>query len=245
MARPENVFSAGDPILAEEINENFEEVWAGVNIYGESSEGSDAYAITIDGIEAYSEGMVVAFKADVANTGACSLNVSGIGAIPIKKNVNGSMVDLDDYDIEAGQIIHLIYDGTQFQYVNFKTKKFVVIQSSRTASAGSGDQEIPHSLGCVPKKITIYANTQNGAGGYRSSIGNTWYINGGIVNIGRAIVFGSDGGSLAGSIILVGHGSDSMGGAMKTNGTDASKITITWTKYGSGVDVSFQVVLES
>ncbi len=29
MARPKNVFSAGDPILAEEINENFEEAWAG------------------------------------------------------------------------------------------------------------------------------------------------------------------------------------------------------------------------
>lgn len=29
MAIPKNVFSAGDPILAEEINENFEELWAG------------------------------------------------------------------------------------------------------------------------------------------------------------------------------------------------------------------------
>jgi hypothetical protein len=29
MATPKNVFSAGDPILAEEINENFEELWAG------------------------------------------------------------------------------------------------------------------------------------------------------------------------------------------------------------------------
>ena len=88
MARPKNVFSAGDTILAEEINENLEEIWQGVNLYGESSEGSDAYAITVDGVEAQSEGMVVAFKADIANTGACSLNINTIGVKLIKKHVS-------------------------------------------------------------------------------------------------------------------------------------------------------------
>ena len=31
MARPKNVFSAGDDILAEKMNENFEEIWTGVS----------------------------------------------------------------------------------------------------------------------------------------------------------------------------------------------------------------------
>ena len=82
-------------------------------IYAASSAGSDTYAITLSPVPAaYATGMVVNFEADVANTGAATLNVNTLGAITIKKNNDQ---DLDSNDIEAGQIVTVVYDGTNFQ----------------------------------------------------------------------------------------------------------------------------------
>ncbi len=62
----------------------------------------------------YSAGMTVTFKANVANTGATTLNVNGLGTRPIYKN--GSIA-LAANDIAAGQIVTVICDGTNFQIV--------------------------------------------------------------------------------------------------------------------------------
>lgn len=79
-------------------------------IYGASSGGTDAYAITLDpAISSYADGMVIAFKADVANTGAATLNVNAVGAKTIKKTHD---IDLADADIEAGQIVIVQYDAS-------------------------------------------------------------------------------------------------------------------------------------
>jgi len=85
----------------------------GSTVYAASSAGSDDYAITlVPAIAAYTTGQIVQFEADVANTGASTLNINGIGAIAIKKNHDQ---DLADNDIEAGQIVTVVYDGTNFQ----------------------------------------------------------------------------------------------------------------------------------
>lgn len=79
-----------------------------------SSHGDDSYAITIGGCgTSYETYRVYAFKADVANTGAATLNINGLGAVAIKKGSS----DLETGDIEAGQIVLVIYDGTYFQKV--------------------------------------------------------------------------------------------------------------------------------
>lgn len=85
----------------------------GSQIYAASSAGSDTYAITLSpALTAYVTGMVIQFKTDVANTGAATLNVNGLGAISIKKN---SSAALATNDILAGQIVTVVYDGTNFQ----------------------------------------------------------------------------------------------------------------------------------
>jgi len=85
--------------------------------FAADSVGTDAYAITITPvITAYSAGQEFTFKAGTANTGACTLNVSGLGAKTIKKNVS---VDLDTGDILLNQIVTVVYDGTNMQMKSY------------------------------------------------------------------------------------------------------------------------------
>lgn len=71
--------------------------------------GTDSYAINpAHAITAYVAGMVFTFQAGTANTAAATLNVSGLGAIAIKKRKN---VDLITGDIVAGQLVMVQYDG--------------------------------------------------------------------------------------------------------------------------------------
>lgn len=84
-------------------------------VYASSATGTDTYAITLSPAPtAYEIGRTYMFKADVANTGAASLNVNGLGSKTIKKN---SSSDLSDNDILAGSIISCVYDGTNMQII--------------------------------------------------------------------------------------------------------------------------------
>ena len=67
-------------------------------------------------ITALIEGMELKFKANHINTGAATLNVNGLGAVPLKKQ--GSLLDLSAYDIGMNQIVKVTYDGTYFQVSN-------------------------------------------------------------------------------------------------------------------------------
>jgi len=54
-------------------------------------------------------------KSNFSNTGAATLNVSGLGAVAIKK-LNNS--DLQAGDIQSGQEVVVVYDGTYWQMVS-------------------------------------------------------------------------------------------------------------------------------
>lgn len=84
--------------------------------YAADAGGTDAYAITITpAITAYAAGQIFTFKANTANTGPATLNVSALGAKNIKKNYNE---DLITGDIVANQIVTVIYDGTNMQVLS-------------------------------------------------------------------------------------------------------------------------------
>jgi hypothetical protein len=85
-------------------------------IFGISATGNDTYAITPTiPIGAYVIGKKYTFQAGTENTGACSLNINGLGAKAIKKDVSS---DLVTGDILANQIVEVIYDGTNMQMVS-------------------------------------------------------------------------------------------------------------------------------
>lgn len=93
-------------------------IGAGSNTnYIQDSGVANAYVATlIPALGAYAAGVIVEFRATNANTGASTVNVSGLGVKSIFK-LNGSTA-LATSDIAAGQIVTLRYDGTNFQMLS-------------------------------------------------------------------------------------------------------------------------------
>jgi hypothetical protein len=87
--------------------------------YAADAQSNDTYVITLATAPiAYKAGMVIYFKANTANTGACTINVNSLGAKAIKKAVS---TDPANNDILAGMMVHLVYDGTNFIILNPRT----------------------------------------------------------------------------------------------------------------------------
>lgn len=80
------------------------------------SNGNDSYKITLSPApSAYTAGMTIIFDANTANTGACTINVNGLGSKALKSLHDR---DPDDNYIEAGSIVMAVYDGTNFQIIS-------------------------------------------------------------------------------------------------------------------------------
>lgn len=91
-------------------NELKEDIQKQSAIYWASNTWNDAYAVTLDPVPtALTAGMVVRFLSDVWNSWDATLNVNGLGAKAIKK---GNDQDLEDGDIEALQMVVVVYNST-------------------------------------------------------------------------------------------------------------------------------------
>lgn len=107
--------------------------------YAADAGANDTYAITCNPAPTqYSTGMVITFKANTANTGACTVNVNSLGAKAIQKRVAGGLVDLDDGDIGASAIITAIYNGTQFELQSRESKQKVSQSGAEIYAADAG-----------------------------------------------------------------------------------------------------------
>ena len=81
-------------------------------VFASDGGGSDSYEISLSvAPTAYSVGQMFSFYANTQNTGAVTLNVNSLGAVPIK-DVNGN--DPPTGTILSGQIVSVIFDGTNF-----------------------------------------------------------------------------------------------------------------------------------
>jgi len=84
--------------------------------FAADAEASDSYAIAISPAPIrYLAGMLLMFTANTANTGSASLNINAMGAKTIRK-LNDT--ELATGDIEAGQVVVVVYDGTFFQMIS-------------------------------------------------------------------------------------------------------------------------------
>src|SRR6185437_1623093 len=115
--------------------------------------GTDTYAATISpAITAYSNTQRFFIKFTNANTGAATLNLNSLGAIPLKKNVSTA---LSAGDIAAGQIVCVAYDGTNFQ----------IIGAPGSSSGGAGGSSVGVASGtntyvvaCTPPVTALTVN---------------------------------------------------------------------------------------
>lgn len=89
----------------------------GTNNHATSTGSSNAYVVTLPVTPAsYVKGQVYSFLSNFANTGACTVNINGLGAKTIKKL--GGATDLASGDIASGMIVSLEYDGTYMIMLN-------------------------------------------------------------------------------------------------------------------------------
>ncbi len=109
-----------------------------------SATGTDAYAISCSpAVAAYTAGDVYYFKADVANTGACTLAVNGMSPLNIK--VYG-LNPRDNY-IKVGSCVQVQYDGTNLNILS--------VSALSQISQDSGEIYAVDSVGTDSYAITL------------------------------------------------------------------------------------------
>ncbi len=209
-------------------------------LYAASAAGSDTYEITLSPVPtAYHNGMTLRFKADVANTGAATLNVNSLGAVAIVTSVGTALVT---GDIVANQVVEVIYNSTGpvFELVN--PASMVILATTYTngtttknAADASAVQNIAHGLGKIPKKIRIRAivDTSDGSGDRNSREANTAY-NG--TTQSSVSFYQGNGQAVIIDTTFTLNIASSGGVTTTTTGVitfDATNIIITWTKTGS------------
>lgn len=80
--------------------------------------GTNALTVTLPvAPSSYNTGQTFTFKTASSNTGSVTLNVNSLGAKTIKKIFDGAKSDLSSGDLISGQMVTVIYDGTDFQIV--------------------------------------------------------------------------------------------------------------------------------
>lgn len=116
--------------------------------YADDEASDDDYIVTLSPTPAeYFEGMIINFKANTANTGACTLDVNELGAKAIK-TPDGE--DPANSQIPANSIATVVYDGTNF-----------ILQSiGGLATKAYVDQEISEiPVPDIAKKTTTIASS--------------------------------------------------------------------------------------
>lgn len=130
--------------------------------YAADAGSTDAYAVTLSPAPAaYAAGMLVHFKANTANTGNATLNVNSLGAKNILKNHDQTLAD---GDIEAGQFVTVIYDGTQWQMqspVALVTGTGAVVRAVSPALTGTPTAPTAaHSTNTTQLATTAFVQTE-------------------------------------------------------------------------------------
>lgn len=138
--------------------------------YAVASGSANTYSVTLSGITSYQEGLAVAVKINVDNTGASTLNINGLGAKAIKKP-NG--LDVSAGNLKAGSIYTMRYNGANFILQGSDAAGNATpgdVLSGKTFSNDSGEQ-----IGTMPNRgaVVITPGTANQAipAGYHNGAG--------------------------------------------------------------------------
>lgn len=115
---------------------------------GASSGSGNGYTLTnspvyLTTVTAYSSGRVYMFVANHANTGASTLNVDGLGARNIFRDVNQPLVA---GTIRNGQVVVVMSDGSNFQLISPKP---AVVDSQQVYTYISDPTQMPESNGVL------------------------------------------------------------------------------------------------
>ena len=85
------------------------------NYFTDSSSVNDSWGFATTAITAMTAGMQIFVNISVANTDGATLQINALGAKAVLKRHDTALIT---GDVEVGQIIHLIYDGTNWQMLS-------------------------------------------------------------------------------------------------------------------------------
>jgi hypothetical protein len=161
---PGYYYNAGTPALPRWLMlTSTQQVQLNALNYAASSGPVNAYSVTLDpSPQAYMPGLSLIFKANLANSSATTLDVNGLGPMPVKKQVSS---DLAANDILQDQISLVVYDGTNFQLINQPS----VTQSGGLSSvnvSSAASWQSPTTNNNVWEDVTTLTYTIPGAGLY-------------------------------------------------------------------------------
>jgi len=158
-------------------------------LYFVDSGSANAYVVTpTPAWTEYTAGKIIMVKFSNANTGASTINISGLGIKNIKKNYNS---DLEASDIRQNQAFWLVYDGTNFQ----------LLGEVNNSIFGTGVDGAISNLTDADTNATTIAQT-----GTLSITNNRIFKATGNINISQAITVGNQNGQARGSFPTT-HGS--------------------------------------
>lgn len=141
------------------------------NFYAVDTGAPDALTISFNPpLNTYSAGLVFFVRANNTNTGPSTLNVDGVGAVPIKKNSTAALVAGDILD---DAIYLMVHDGTNFQLLNPSTSGGGGGGSGGPAgrtilTSGSGNFTVPANVFGIDVEVIgggAGGGPNNGAGG--------------------------------------------------------------------------------
>lgn len=238
-------------------------VQSGAWLYAaEDGTGSDdTYTAALTpALTAYTTGMTVLVKLTVANTGACTLDMNGLGAKDIKKYAAGAQTDLETGDIIANQFCMFYYDGTSMVLLNptaampSVTNLNLVSTNIGTLTAGtSSNASALHKHSSSFKRLTYDMSTASGS----STIAHDLGVTPRIVKITSYSAIGAavkswsigsyDGTTTQSNTIDLSHTAtetssayavkvgrlDSANYQTATVAYDGTNVTLTWTKTGT------------
>ncbi len=203
-------------------------------VYAVATGAGTAYLITLSPTPtAYAAGQTFRFKSPAANIGTSpTLNVNGLGAKNILKLAGSTSPAVGD--IGNGQVITVIYDGTNFQ-MGSPVAQTVSLGLYKNGSAtkdvadASTTQNIAHGLGIVPKNVRLFI--ASAATGNTTPVG---YLavsyNGTTTSVAGAQWEAAGAFTQENNAFNVGGASGSSGYQAGVVTWDATNIIITWTK---------------
>lgn len=201
--------------------------------------GGTANALTVELVpapSAYNAGMTVRLKLVSTNTGAATLNVSGLGAKPILRP-NGAEVIAGD--LSLGGVIQLVYDGQSFAMTGLSQASGVAQYFS---TPGAGTVTVPQGCTCAEVELwggggggfgaIGYSGAGGGGGGYAfrrisglvpGSVQNFVVGSAGVAGTG-ALINGTAGGTTSWGAVFSATGGAG-GGGNSNNATGGGNFT--------------------
>lgn len=126
--------ASGDDATPAQYNNLRKDVIRNAGDYEVAGGTGDVITLSIDAqYVAYAGGDKIRFQASAVNTGAVTINVNSLGAKTVLKHNDQA---LEAGDIENGQEIELIYDGTNFQMIS-PSGNFISSADKETLTDGS------------------------------------------------------------------------------------------------------------